>query len=121
MRQYVKTGCLICANENLAARRSIQLRNGQLGFIVQPEQPLRITEKQFPGLREADLLADPIEKLFAKLFFEHSNLRANGRLCSEELLCRQREAPVDSNFVKISDLIQVHKISKTSKIKIPYR
>jgi hypothetical protein len=39
-------------------------------------------------------------------------LGADGGLCTKELLCRQGEAPVDGNFVKISDLIQVHKIPR---------
>ena len=108
MGQHVETGRLVGSDQNFPLGSGIDLGNCQFGFVVQTQQPLGVVEKHVPRLGQVNLLADAIEEPGSQLFFQHSDLGADGRLGAEEFLGGNGKASVDRHGMEVANLIEVH-------------
>ena len=75
---------------------------------MQIQQPLGIVEQHVPGPGQKNLFTNAIEEPCSQLFFQHPDLRADGRLGAEELFGGKGEAPVDRHGVEVANLVEVH-------------
>src|SRR5262249_26206093 len=95
-------------NQYLSFGSGVKFGDRQFCFVVEVQQAFSVRQENFPRLGEAHAFAEPVEEFFSELFFQNTYLSTDSRLGPVQLLSRQGETFVNSYFIEISNLIEVH-------------
>src|SRR5579872_668525 len=110
--QNIETSRLVGADAQGSPRSTAMIGHGRERFVAQVLQSLRVFIENLPGRSELDCLAGAVEQAVSVLLFQLTNLGADRRLRSKNLLARTRETALTGNFQKRDELIKVHGIER---------
>src|SRR5215471_2548268 len=87
VRQDVEASALVCPDDDLAARNTLHFGDRDHHGFARIERFLNVLEERLSGGSEGDLAAGAVEELGSNLFLNATDLRGDGGLRAEALLC----------------------------------